>query len=385
MKHQIERYRHKLIADGSCLPDQLAILTHDTGILASGNEALCALGRPLLAATGAAALIVATLPLPFEKLLLRHAVTAQVLVPPDIETRTFLHDIPLLRRSQLSTDPTAVLARHLGRRKGLLLEGVGLIATGPLTLEQAYINLSSLFHALFVKVLHDMLHRPVTSDDYAFVDQLKNWLQPLSGNGLLFCKAEELQDEAALRSEMERVGCYTVQQRLVDSFFGNISARSNERILISQTAASLDALAGCIDPVPFDNSSTCGITASSELLTHRRIYENTSARTILHGHPKFAVIMSMQCDHAGCAIDDCWRDCPQIRDCSGTPVTAGEVGAGGLADKVVPVIAEYGVAIVFGHGVFTTGRNDFAEPFNRLLQIEQACRDEYFRRIGATC
>lgn len=385
MKRQIERYRNKLIADGCCLPDQLAILAEDDETLFSGNAALCALGRPLLAATGGAALIVAALPLPLDDLLLHHAGAAERLVPPDIETRTFLHDIPLLRRAQLPPDPTALLARHLGRRKGLLLEGVGLIAAGPLTLEQAYINLSSLFHALFVKVLHDLLRRPLTAADQAFIDRLRSWLQPLHVSDLAFRRRRELGDEATLRAEMERVGGYTVQQRLVDSFFGNISARTADNILISQTAASLDALGGCIDPVPFDDATTCGITASSELLTHRRIYESTPARTILHGHPKFAVVMSMQCDQADCGIDDCWRDCPQVRDCCGTPVTAGEVGAGGLADKVVPVIAEQGAAIVFGHGVFTTGHDDFAAPFSRLLQIEQACRDEYFRRIGAIC
>lgn len=385
MKRQIEHYRGKLIADGCCLPGQIAILAQDDGILASGNDKLSALGRPLLAATGAAALIVAALPLPFDTLLLCDVGTADKLIPPDIETRTFLHDIPLLRRAQLPADPTAVLARHLGRRKGVLVEGIGLIAAGPLTLEQAYINLSSLFHALFVKVLHDLLHRPVTAAGRDLLDRLNDWLLPLTGKDLVFRNADQLCDEAALRAEMERVGSYTVRQRLVDSFFGNISARCGDRILISQTAASLDALAGCIDPVPFDYSTTCGITASSELLTHRRIYESTRARTILHGHPKFSVIMSMQCDRADCTVDDCWRDCPQIRDCCGTPVTAGEVGAGGLADKVVPVIAEHGAAIVFGHGVFTTGRDDFSESFSRLLQIEQACRDEYFRRIGARC
>jgi len=385
MRRQIERYRAKLVADGSCLPEKLAILAQDDDIIASGNDRLCALGRPLLAASGGTALIVAALPLPLDDLLLRHAGPAEILVPPDIETRTFLHDIPLLRQSQIPADPTGFIARHLGRRKGVLLEGVGLIAAGPLTLEQAYINFSSLFHALFVKVLHDLLRRPVTTSDRAFIGQLKDWLQPLGNDYLAFRPGSELQDETALRAEMERVGGYTVQQRLVDSFFGNISARCGEQVLISQTAASLDALNGCIDPVPFDDSTTCGITASSELLTHRRIYESTPARTILHGHPKFAVIMSMQCEHADCHIDDCWRDCPQVRDCCGTPVTSGEVGAGGLADKVVPVIAETGEVIVFGHGVFTTGHDDFVAPFTRLQQIEQACRNEYFRRIGATC
>jgi len=384
MKRQIEHYRNKLLQDGTARPERLALLAQDDGLLASGPEDLCRLGAPLLAASGGSALIIAGLPLPLDELLLAHAGAATALVPPDIETRTFLHDIPLLRRGELERDPVHALAPHLGRRKGILVEGVGLIATGALTIEQAYVNLSSLFHALFVKSLHDLLRRPLGPPERALLEQVRAWLPPLSMNGLTFRPATELQDAASIRAEMERVGRYTVEQRLVDSFFGNISCRTSEGIHISQTAASLDALAGHIDPVPFDASTTCGITASSELLTHRSIYEASPVRTILHGHPKFAVIMSMHCEHRDCGIDDCWRDCAQIRDCCGTPVTAGEVGAGGLAEKVTPVIAAHGAAMVYGHGVFTTGRHDFAEAFERLLRIEQQCRDGYFRQIGAS-
>jgi ribulose-5-phosphate 4-epimerase/fuculose-1-phosphate aldolase len=38
--------------------------------------------------------------------------------------------------------------------------------------------------------------------------------------------------------------------------------------------------------------------------------------------------------------------------------------------------------IVYGHGLFTSGRHDFNEAFERLAAIENACRQEYFRRIG---
>jgi len=172
-----------------------------------------------------------------------------------------------------------------------------------------------------------------------------------------------------------------VQRGLVDSFFGNISASAGELIYISQTAASLDELQGCIDPVPTDNSSTTGITASSELLAHRKIFEQSGARVILHGHPKFAVVMSMLCETKDCPIKDCWKDCPHVRHLGGTPVVAGEIGAGGLAKRVPPVIGATGSAIVYGHGVFTLGQEGFGEAFAAMVDVENFCRDEYFRRL----
>ena len=127
--------------------------------------------------------------------------------------------------------------------------------------------------------------------------------------------------------------------------------------------------------------STTGITASSELLAHRKIYESSNARVILHGHPKFSVVMSMQCDERDCTVSDCWKDCPKVRLLGETPVVAGEIGAGGLAKRVPPVIAGPGKAIVYGHGVFTIGK-DFGEAFRAMVAVENWCREEYFRRLG---
>jgi len=49
------------------------------------------------------------------------------------------------------------LARLLANRKGVIVEGVGIVAVGSLTIEQAYVNYSSVFHATFVKYLQDLL------------------------------------------------------------------------------------------------------------------------------------------------------------------------------------------------------------------------------------
>jgi len=63
---------------------------------------------------------------------------------------------------------------------------------------------------------------------------------------------------------------------------------------------------------------------------------------------------------------------------------AGEAGGGpfGLCHTVPPAMRDHPGVIVFGHGLFTVGKHDFNEAFERLAAIENACRQEYFRRIG---
>jgi ribulose-5-phosphate 4-epimerase/fuculose-1-phosphate aldolase len=384
MKKQLAAYLSKLATDGSADPQRSALLGRDDELLSVGATDLAALGGRILERLNAVALVVATPSLPFADLLAARTPSGEErIIPRDTETRTFLHDIPLLRRDDPRRLDPAHLAELLGKRKGIIVEDLGILAVGGVTVEQAYINYSSVFHAVFVKFLLDLLldgpHHP---GDLASLRQLEtHWPQP-DAAGLDFHPGP-FNSGAEVLAEIAAVGRYTVERKLVDSFFGNISCRLGETLYISQTAASLDALPGCIDPVSFDNSSTVGLTASSELPAHRRIYELCEATTILHGHPKFTVVMSMLCEQKNCQINDCWRDCPQVRMLGGTPVVAGEIGAGGLAKRVPPVIGQNGRAIVYGHGVFAIGKHDFAEPFRAMVEVERWCRAEYFRRLDA--
>lgn len=257
------------------------------------------------------------------------------------------------------------------------------MAAGPATLEQAYVNYSCVFHATYVQYLADVLRDGfrLPGEAEEFDRFRKERLPPLSADGLAF-RAGPLEEPGEIRDEIRKVGKYVVERGLADSSFGNISCKAGGTIHISQTAAPLDELAGCIDPVPDDDSSTAGITASSELSAHRGIYEATGARAILHGHPKFAVAMSMLCDETDCPVGDCWKDCPRVRVLGDTPVVAGEIGAGGLAARVAAVIGASGKAVVYGHGVFTVGRNGFEEAFRAMAEVENYCRGEFFRRLG---
>jgi ribulose-5-phosphate 4-epimerase/fuculose-1-phosphate aldolase len=384
MHDQLRKYINKLTADRSVLPELIAFAAQDDVMISSGDQFMATLATDTLAKLNCLALCTARPSLPFAEFLLRRAAASEhEIIPRDTETRTFLHDIPLLRKSELGPDPSILIAGLLGNRKGIVVEGIGIIATGALTVEQAYINWSSVFHSTFIKYLEDVLQSGfLLPDEAEAFDRFRtDWLLPLSADELCFRQGPIL-EKADILNEIIRVGAYTVQRGLVDSFFGNISYSNGELIYISQTASSLDELAGCIDPVPFENSSTVGITASSELVAHRSIFELTACRAILHGHPRFAVVMSMLCDQQNeCGITDCWKDCTRVRLLGNIPVVAGEIGAGGIAKSVPPVIGRTGYVIVYGHGVFTIGMNDFQEAFQALVDVENWCRAEYFKRF----
>lgn len=372
-------YVAKLVAEGSSRSDRVALLAQDDRLLASGAAELIVAGRAILQHSDATALCLVEPPWPFADFLLRRAPQLTTIVPRDSETRTFLHEIPLLR----GPFEPARIAAALGSRKGVILEGGILCAGGALSIEQAYVNLSSLWHALTIKYLLDLLSDGflLPGEDQVFAAFRASALAEPCANGLDFHPGP-LVAAATIEAEMIRVGRYTVERHLVDSFFGNISCRHGDNVYISATASSLDALSGCIDPIPFTNSTTLGLTASSELAAHQGIYAATDARTILHGHPRFAVALSMLCpQQKDCPISDCWRDCPQVRWLNGVPIVAGEIGAGGLARRVPPVMTTSNLAIVYGHGVFASGRQNFAEPFQALVAIERWCRQEYFRRF----
>jgi len=384
MLDHIVKYTSKLISEGSALAGQIAFAAQDDVIISEGEPTLASLSESVLSRLNCLALVAATPSLPFADFLIqRSASHEQKIVPRDTETRTFLHDIPIIRKSEMTSDPAERIATLLGNRKGIVVEGAGIIAGGALTVEQAYINWSSVFHSTYIKYLEDLLENGfmLPGEEVAFKHFRREWLLPLSSDGLEFRQGPFIEKHVILE-EIARVGRYTCQRRLVDSFFGNISYSNGNLIYISQTAASLDELAGCIDPVPFENSSTVGITASSELVAHRTIIETTGCRAVLHGHPRFSVVMSMICDEKGsCRVTDCWRDCTKVRFLGNTPVVAGEIGAGGIAKNVPPVIGRTGSAIVYGHGVFSIGMTDFREAFQGLVDVENWCREEYFRRF----
>ena len=386
MRSLIAKYAGKLHRDRSVAPGRVGIAAQDDVMLSEGAPDLSRLAADVLSRLSCLGVVAASPSLPFAEFLLRRAdADAECDRPPrhgDPHLPSRHPDRPAggARGGPRGRDRRAPFEPERGdrRRRGDRRVGAGDARAGvhPLLLRlPRRLRASTCWTCCRTGFL-------LPGEAEAFRGFRETFLRPLTAEGLSF-RAGPLDDPEEVLSEIRAVGRYTVERGLVDSFFGNISCRVGETIFISQTAASLDELAGCIDPVPMDNRSTTGITASSELLAHRRIYEATGARAILHGHPKFAVAMSMLCEEKDCPVKDCWKDCPNVRMLGDTPVVAGEIGAGGLAVRVPPVIGGPGKAIVYGHGVFAIGRDGFEEAFRSMVDVENRCREEYFRRLDA--
>ncbi len=305
-----------------------------------------------------------------------------IIKPVDCETRTFFHDLPV--SFEFNTD--AVIS-GLKKRKCVIIPNHGIIATGTVGIEQAFIAYSSVCFSCFVKFFSDYLYAVKSNKpDKSFKKEFEKVLNfvnpPLSYNHRLM--EGPFTSNADAIGAMKETGKLMVDLKLVDSFFGNISYCRNNTLLISQTGSSLDELLGCIDLCPLDGSSCSGITASSELPAHLEIINKTGHKAILHGHPRFSVILSMDCDIVNCLKKDlCHIKCPQKRHIREIPVVSGEVGSGlcGLCNTVPEAIIDKPGVIVYGHGVFTSGIKDFNEPFMNLLQIENDCYKEYLNRV----
>ena len=310
----------------------------------------------------------------------------ETITPRDCETRTFLHDLPVIR----SFSADAILTR-LRKRKSVIIDdnnSIRIITFGTISPEQAFVTFSSVCFSCFVlffsQYLADVKSGKGSSVQQKTFDAALPFIDqpPLAPPELL---PGPFATEAEVLEAMIEAGRYTVDYGLVDSYFGNISYRFEDTVYISQTGSSLDELAGCIDPCPLDGSSCAGVTASSELSAHNDIFLRTDKRSILHGHPKFAVILSMDCDIDNCPNrDQCHIKCSKERFIKDIPIISGEVGTGptGLCNTLPPAIKGKRGVIVWGHGLFTTGAHDFNDAFKNLLEIENMCKKEYFSRIG---
>ncbi len=292
--------------------------------------------------------------------------------PKDCETRTFLHDLPVIDELSpgkiiqiLKNRKTVIVASNT---KGSEDKGPAVIAHGTVSPEQGFVTISSVCFACFIKFFTDYLEAlqkgTATDEDHALLDTVATYLKPVQKKMPGLMKGP-FQTEEEVFSAVAEAGFKTVEYGLVDSYFGNVSYLWNNTLYISQTGSSMDELSGCIDPVPLDRSTSAGITASSELSAHMETILKTGCQAILHGHPKFSVILSMDCDpieKAACRFSDqCHIKCPKKRYVYGIPIVPGEVGTGpfGLCNTLPQALENNSSAIVYGHGLFTIGKNDF--------------------------
>ncbi|WP_367361431.1 class II aldolase/adducin family protein [Syntrophus sp. (in: bacteria)] len=386
MDRLIRKYADKLVRSGLAEAGTPLLGAWDAELIWNREDEMRPLIEKIFAGLHISALLFAQPAEPYRTLVdfLARTAPSGVLRPEDTETRTFLHDLPVV-----TTFEAEKLIQVLKKRKCAILPGRGIIACGTVSPEQAFVTFSSACFACFVKffadVLRDVRAGSSSPAQQAAFRQAVEHLDPPAQRVSPLLRGP-FRDEATVLTAMEEAGKATVDCGLVDSYFGNISCLFEDILYISQTGSSLDELQGCIDPVPLDGSSCAGITASSELSAHRAIVARGTCRTILHGHPKFSVVLSLACGEKNCEVGlkrQCHLCCPRPRRAAGVPIVPGEVGTGlhGLCHTVPPALADSRGVIVYGHGVFTAGRTDFNGALSSLLEIEKGCREEYFARL----
>lgn len=317
---------------------------------------------------------------PYRSILARLAESAAGVVKPgDFETRIFLTDLPVAGDSGAES-----LTAALKGRRCILIRGGAVLATARSSLEGAFVGFSAACFAGFVTYFSAMLARArdgsMDADTRHHLREVSERLAPPPSVSAPLRRGP-FETETDVLAALEEAGTMTVRMGLVDSSFGNISYRLGNRLYISRRGAPLDELAGKITAVPLRSVSEDDAGASTELPSHRRIAGETAFRAVLHGHPKFAVILSLDCPRSDCpSRGDCHRSCPYPRSVEGVPVVTGDAGGGehGLERTVPPAVAASGAALVYGHGLFTAGETDFNGPVGRLLEIENACRARCF-------
>ena len=382
------RFAARLERAGLTDPDQARIVCLDDRMTFSREAAENAMLAETLDRLGASCLMLVPPAEPYRTILeFLAGREAPAIRPRDCETRTFFHDIPVVPRPV-----AAEAAEALSRRKGAYLPGLGILAHGALSPEQPFVTVSSVAFAGFVKFFSDYLAAVRAGDvDAAFTAALARAVAflPSPPAAVPELARGPFADAGQALAAMAEAGRATVALGLVDSVFGNISYNLDGVLAISQTGSALDELAGAVDLCPLDGSSCAGLTASSELAAHAALARLDGRRAILHGHPKFAVVMSMDCaDAAACPRRDaCHVACQAARFVGDVPIVPGEVGCGprGLVHTMPPALAAGSGrrgAIVLGHGVFTMGRDDFGEALAALCAIETLCRTRYFQAIG---
>ncbi|WP_456381734.1 class II aldolase/adducin family protein [Persephonella sp.] len=100
-----------------------------------------------------------------------------------------------------------------------------------------------------------------------------------------------------MRRELVREIIFTgkvlYREGLVNSHAGNISVRYRDSILITRTGSMLGYLTeDDIIEVSLSGEDPLDEVASSELIVHRAIYQETDTKAIIHAHPVNAVALS---------------------------------------------------------------------------------------------
>jgi len=125
-----------------------------------------------------------------------------------------------------------------------------------------------------------------------------------------------------------------------------------------------------------DKNDSGVVLASTELIVHRAIYQQTPALAVCHCHPRTAVAFSFSRDEL-IPIDNeasyLLKKIPVVTEefASGTPQ---------MANKVAEALKNYKIIMLRGHGSFATGQT-LDEAFHWSTTLEESCQMELAAKL----
>lgn len=178
--------------------------------------------------------------------------------------------------------------------------------------------------------------------------------------------------------QFQKFGRDLFQRGLTSSHGGNMSVRMGERIVITRTGSMLNHLdAHDLIETGLEEDDSNVMLASSELVVHRAIYQNTSALAIVHVHPPHAVALSLVEEEAIIPIDN--EGSYLLRK---VPIAQTELTTGSreVAKVAAEMLREYKIFMLRGHGCFSTGPV-LEEAFEWCSSLEEASKIIYLTRL----
>ncbi len=166
-------------------------------------------------------------------------------------------------------------------------------------------------------------------------------------------------------------------QGVNSSHSGNISVRMGDRVLITRRGSMLaDLSERDLIETGLEEDDSHIVLASTEIKIHRAVYQSTSALAIVHAHPPITIALSMLGDEIRPV------DTEGIYYFKSVPVITTEltVGADEVAEKLPPVLRDYRIAVLRGHGSFATGQV-LEEAYQWTSSLEAACKVICYARL----
>jgi L-fuculose-phosphate aldolase len=175
---------------------------------------------------------------------------------------------------------------------------------------------------------------------------------------------------SAVLEQFQRIGRDLFVAGLISSHGGNLSVRQGDRILITRRGSMLAHLEerDVIDTGLEENDANVTL-ASTEIVVHRAIYQQTSALAIVHTHPPYAIAQSLVKDEIVPVDSEGSYLLHKV------PVVEAHLTAGSaeVAKRVPRLLKEYDLVMLRGHGPFAIGHL-LEEAYQLTSVLEMACR-----------